>query len=336
MTTPVDGRLDSWSVHSELEWPTLLAGNGLSINMWDGFAYSSLFANASLSAPAQAIFDELGTTNFEQCLECLHHAAIALRALQEPVQAVEEAYVAVRDALFAAVGDVHVPWDEFPQAVHDHLAREVNRFERVFTTNYDLCMYWSQLQTEVSVDIIDFFWSAGNVFDPGDAEPRSRRSTRMYYLHGGLHLWQDDESGENGKWTRSQGPLLDLGSKYGPKSSRRPLFVSEGTAAAKVRTIRQSNYLSFCLEELRSDNSPTLVFGHSLAPQDSHVVAALANGAPRRIAVAIYPSGDESAVLAEKARILQALDGHRVLFFDSTTHPLGQSRLHIGGTPQDP
>jgi hypothetical protein len=52
------------------------------------------------------------------------------------------------------------------------------------------------------------------------------------------------------------------------------------------------------------------------------MVAALAEGKSRRIAVSMFPAADEHTVLAEKARIIRALARH-VEFFDSTTHPIG-------------
>jgi hypothetical protein len=329
MPNAIDAELLDWSNLSDEEWPTLLIGNGMSINLWAGFGYSSLYQSAPLTQPAQAIFNELGTTNFEQGLECLHHANVALRALSESTAKVDQTYEEVRDALFTTVGDVHVPWGSFPQSSHDQIALEIDSHVSVFTTNYDLSLYWSQLQTAKSVNVVDFFWGAGRQFDPADAGIRSRQSTGVYYLHGGLHLWQDDQTGENGKWTSGDCRLLSIQTKYGPMADRRPLFVSEGTSAAKVRTIRQSTYLSFCLDQLRADNRPTVVFGQSLSDQDRHVVEALVDGPTRRIAVSMYPTGDDKGVLAEKARIQQALGSHQIEFFDSTTHPLGDSGLLI-------
>ncbi|RHA37748.1 DUF4917 family protein [Cellulomonas rhizosphaerae] len=329
MTTAIDSDLQSWLSLQEDDWPTLLVGNGLSINLWAGFSYSSLYQSAALTTAAQSIFNELGTTNFEQCLECLHHANIALSALNESTAKVDQTYEDVRDALFTAVGLVHVPWERFPQDAHDALAVAINGYDAVFTTNYDLSLYWSQMQTTKVVDIVDYFWAAGHQFDPADTAVRSSRSTRMHYLHGGIHLWQDNQTGENGKWTSGRGRLLDIQGKYGPGIDRRPLFVSEGTAAAKARTIRQSTYLSFCLEQLRMDDKPTVVFGQSLADQDRHVVAALMHGPTRRIAVSMYPTTDDAAVIAEKARILGALGRHKVEFFDSTSYPIGAPSLLI-------
>ena len=73
---PVTGKLVSWSRFTSDTWPTLLLGNGFSMNLWDGFSYKSLFDNAFFTPPADALFAELDTTNFEQVLECIHHAKL--------------------------------------------------------------------------------------------------------------------------------------------------------------------------------------------------------------------------------------------------------------------
>jgi hypothetical protein len=234
----------------------------------------------------------------------------------------------VRDALFAAVGRVHVPWELFPEATHEILAQTMDEHDSVFTTNYDLSLYWSHMYCVDKVDIKDFFWNQ-LVFDPTDTNVHSHSTARVHYLHGGIHLWQDDRTGESGKWSAGRARLLDIQSRYGPTVTKRPLFVSEGASQAKVRTIRQSPYLSFCLDELRADDKPTVVFGQSLSVQDAHVIEALVDGPTRKIAVSMYPSGDDNSVIAEKARIILALGRHRVEFFDSTTHPVGAPSLTI-------
>jgi hypothetical protein len=113
-----------------------------------GFAYSSLFSSAPLTPAAQSIFAELGTTNFEQCLECLQHAGIALRALRDPTDRVNRTYEDLRDALFEAVTTMHVPWELFPQGTHVLLVQVLKEYKAVFTTNYDLSLYWSHMQTD--------------------------------------------------------------------------------------------------------------------------------------------------------------------------------------------
>lgn len=41
---PIDGSLASWrDIESSCAWSALLLGNGLSMHVWSGFAYGSLF-----------------------------------------------------------------------------------------------------------------------------------------------------------------------------------------------------------------------------------------------------------------------------------------------------
>lgn len=328
-TTAVDDDLQDWSTFDNGDWPTLVIGNGLSINLWNDFRYDSLFNKATLTPEAADIFKELDTTNFENALECIHHARLVLEALGRRTHQVDTVYTDVRDALFGAVTDAHVSWDQFPVATHRQIADTINEHESVYTTNYDLCLYWSHLENRIHVDIVDYFWQPDHRFDPTDVSLRSTLSTPIHYLHGAVHLWQDDDN-ENGKWVNADGGnLLSIATNYSAKSSRRPLFVSEGTSKAKVRTIQRSPYLSFCLDSLAHDDANTVIFGHSLSTQDQHIIDAVNGGPKRKVAVSIHPSGNPEKVIAEKVRIQQSLDRHKLYFYDSTTHPFGDPALHI-------
>ena len=325
-------RLDDWpDVQDGTEWPTLLVGNGASVNLWGVFAYPRLYDRANLSIATKAVFDDLGVTNFETVLEAIHHAHIVVDALEDSTEAVDALYEQVRDALFRAVRNVHVSWSKFTVETFDEVASAIQGHDAVYTTNYDLCMYWARIgaaSRATKQDVVDFFWNADNTFDPEQVDVYPRR-TALYHLHGAIHLWQDDR-GNNGKWTSANnGNLLSLACNYSPESSRWPLFVSEGSSKAKLQTIGRSPYLSFCLDSLRTDRENTVVFGHSLGKQDKHIIAALNEGAPRRVAVSIHPRTGGQQIIQEKARITELLGGNDVAFFDSTTHPLGNPSLAI-------
>ncbi len=233
--------------------------------------------------------------------------------------------------MFEAVNGVHVDWVQFGSDRFDKIAGAIQDHDAVYTTNYDLCMYWSRVDAKARVtkrEVIDFLWNPGNTFDPDSVDIKGRTAT--YHLHGAIHLWQDD-SGTNGKWTNANGGnLLSLASNYSPGSSKRPLFVSEGTSKAKLQTIRRSPYLSFCLDSLRDDRENAIVIGHSLSEQDKHIIEALSKGSnERQIAVSIYPLLDDQLIIQEKARITWLLGDNKLRFFDSTTHPLGDPSLTI-------
>lgn len=330
MTTTITDELPDWTTLSDGDWPTLLVGNGLSINLWSKFSYGRLFDVANLSSAAEDIFTELSTTNFEAALECIHHARLVTEALGRRTRRIDVVYKEVRDALFNAVTGAHVRWNDFPVQAHRQIADTLDDYRAVFTTNYDLCIYWSHVYHLQRVYLIDYFWGPGRRFDPHDVSVRSSSATPIYYLHGAVHLWQDDD-GDNGKWTNADGGnLLALSANYTSTAARRPLFVSEGTSKAKTRTIQRSPYLSFCLDALTDDEGDTVIFGHSLSAQDQHIIDAINRGPKRKIAMSIFPSGNSQRIIEEKARIQQAIQRHDVHFFDSTTHPLGDPSLHIG------
>lgn len=325
----VSPRLTDWpDVEGLSDWPTLLLGNGASINIWSGFSYDRLFDQATLSAPAREVFNEMGTTNFESVLEAVMHAQVVLAAMSKGTSAVDSLYDEVRDSLFEAVRKVHVPHANLPQQTLRTLGDVVDGHRSVFTTNYDLLPYWALMDSPDAL-VADYFWGTGNTFD-ANATDVFDRYTALYYLHGAVHLWQSDLTGLTGKWTSQGGSLLSLIGQYQRNLDRRPLFVSEGSSRAKQRTIRRSDYLSFALEALRADEEDTVVFGHSLSAQDAHVVTALRRGGKRQVAIGVRPT-TRSRILSIKSHIREQLDGHEVLFYDATTHPLGDSGMAVPG-----
>ena len=65
--------------------------------------------------------------------------------------------------------------------------------------------------------------------------------TKVFYLHGGLHLWHDPYTDVTGKWEHQDGGrLLDLEQRYRDYPERQALFVSEGRSVDKLRAIRRS------------------------------------------------------------------------------------------------
>jgi hypothetical protein len=76
-----DGRLMSWpDVEGLAEWDGLLLGNGMSINVWRGFDYVSLYEEAQLSTKDAACFNVLETTNFEVVLGSLDNSIKLVKA----------------------------------------------------------------------------------------------------------------------------------------------------------------------------------------------------------------------------------------------------------------
>lgn len=327
----VDHLLDWCDVEGGCDWETLILGNGLSINIWADFAYSRLFEQATLDRVALRLFTDFDTQNFETVLEALWHAEKTLIALGRRPGRVTELYEDVRSALFQAVRQVHVPWSRIDRPRLQQICDAMRSHRFVFTLNYDLLTYWAAMQRGANLAIRDFFWSDDNTFDISDAT-LEEHTTGLFYLHGGLHLWQDSISGRTGKWTTSKGSrvtlLKSLETKVSSITSRRPLFVSEGTSAQKMAVIRRSDYLTYALETLSDNTANTVIFGASFGEQDKHIAAAIASGPKRDIAISIRP-GTQDQNDAAIATYRANLPGQRLLFFDSTSHPLGNRSLTV-------
>ncbi|CPS07006.1 DUF4917 family protein [Mycobacteroides abscessus] len=321
--------LIGWSDIAGGDWPTLLVGNGLSINIWNKFAYSELRTHAHLNSPAERLFCDLETVNFEEVLESLWHAGRVSAALGQDSAAANDLYTHVRLQLVTAIQGVHLQWSSLPSEHLGRIAATLDQHRWVFTLNYDLLTYWSLMNNLSSTEIVDFLWN--NPFNPADANLRSGGATGLLFLHGGIHLWHDSLSGESGKWTyQQQGGLLSrLGTTLDSHPDRLPLIVSEGRSEQKLRAIRRSDYLSFGYQKLWENSSPTVIFGASFGPQDAHIVRALRSGPQRKIAISVFPVADAAAVVATKATYRALLPDQNLCFFDSSTHPLGDPELRV-------
>jgi hypothetical protein len=130
--------LVDWSDLSKDPWPTLLIGNGLSINTWPRFAYPELFAFADLKPPAVQLFSDLSTMNFEDVLEGLWHAERVLAAMGQESNGVHDLYAHVRQELVAAIQRVHIRWNDMPIENLQRIATVLDQHRWAFTLNYDL------------------------------------------------------------------------------------------------------------------------------------------------------------------------------------------------------
>lgn len=328
MVIPVFEDLRDWADLASDPWPTLLIGNGMSINTWHKFAYPELRDHVVLELAAAQLFTDLNTSNFEEVLEGLWHAERVLTAMKENSEGVHALYEHVRQELVEAIQTVHVRWGSLPMENLKQIAKVLDRHDLAFTLNYDLLTYWALMYNQGTTEILDFFWN--NPFEPSDTEIRSTTATGLLFLHGGIHLWHDAVTGETGKWTNQQqgGLLAQLDAALAANPNRQPLIVTEGRHAEKLRAIRRSDYLSFAYRRLSENRDATVVFGASFGPQDEHIVKALRAGGRRNIAISILP-GTEDNMITAMAEYQAKLPDQDLVFFKSTTHPLGDPGLRV-------
>jgi hypothetical protein len=303
----------------------LLLGNGLSVNVWQPFGYRALFdhaAKSELSVSDRGLF--AGTTNFERVLGDLNTAIRVSDTLGLPTAKLYDSYRSIQRALGHAVRQVHLPRSQVRVETLATIREVMEKFEWIFTTSYDLIVYWAMGYGGRYTPFKDHFRYAGRCqFDPNRADVYEGQIP-VYYLHGALHLVVGG-GGETWKLTlTSLQTILDqFGQPVHGDPQARPLLVTEGSAHDKLATIEGNMYLSHCLDLLRAIDLPVVVFGSSLSHQDDHLVQALNEHPSRPVAISMMPSGTKRERMSTQGELWGRLTARTVYFFDATSHPLG-------------
>lgn len=326
-----DGALRPWGeVADSRPWETLLIGNGLSRHVWEPFGYPKLFDHASaadLTRRDRALFDR--SPNFERALGDLLTAIRVCSVVGLDTAPLYERYRSIQIALGSAVRNVHVNRDEVPGETRQAIREVMAQFEWVFTTNYDLLIYWAMAYGGRFAPFIDNFRWGRCEFDPQRA-PVSVGEVPIYFLHGALHLVVAGD-GTVFKLTRQRiSTLLDqFGQAIEGDPNARPLLVTEGSARDKLEVIEGNEYLSHCLDRLRDNELDTVVFGSALGAEDAHITAALSEYPDRAVAVSMLPEGSKAERLARQMDIYGRVEVDELIFFDATSHPLGAAKLRV-------
>ncbi|RAK59878.1 hypothetical protein DJ021_08695 [Phenylobacterium hankyongense] len=288
---------DEAKAQTEAKRRHLLLGNGFSISKHRSFAYDRLYDEAVRGdAALEPLFAGHGT-NFEAALEAAESAEDRIR---------------IRKGLVAAIGRVHPrrgflsPADcescgQFLEAFAGRV-REPRR-GRVFTTNYDLFLYWVLMQRQTRLKLYDGFDNDG-IWHEGLLD-----TTFVFYLHGALHHFEEN-IGRLKPIMRQYKLLwqegLDLPRQVRLHIARGnfPVFVSEGTSAEKRHSIRANPYLRKVnkrfAKHLDDPEAALFTVGHSLSKVDEHITDAIGAGTAA-VYIGVYKPLDGGARANELA-----------------------------------
>jgi hypothetical protein len=319
------GKLIDWTdLEDEFLEASLLLGNGLSMHVAEGFGYDALFEQAEgLDAQDQALFDQLGTTNFESALEALSTSMIVAEAFGLDDEALEQSYERIQAALGKAVRAVHVEWAQLSDETLAAIQEELLNHHSVFTTSYDLILYWAMAHEDGFKLLGDGFWGNPLCHRARQGSLRTFGKTPVHYLHGALHLVARSD-GKTGKHRRSLRAVLEKFGRPMPDDPKaRPLLVTEGSARHKLRVIESNEYLTFCREALVQCDDSMVVFGFSFGDNDSHIAEALNQHPTRRVAISMLGDGSSVEIKLAQKGMLAKLQSDDVYFYDASTHPLG-------------
>lgn len=285
----------------------VLLGNGFSIACRpDCFTYGRLLDDADLSAlsvDGPALFAAEETTDFEEIINSLRVAArmvsfyrgvdpdLAARFLEDA----ERVKTALADTLARKhpdnVGEIEP--SEYQQA-----RSFLSNFGHIFTVNYDLLLYWALMQEmEPEIKSDDGFRED---YDEPEAEWVSWDSytgggygQNIYFLHGGLHLFEGGTVLKKLTFSRTGLALIDQ-IRDALDTESYPLVITEGASLEKLARIRSNDYLSRGLRSLTACQGSLFVHGHSLAENDRHVFRAVVEGKFKALFVSIHGDPDDA------------------------------------------
>ncbi|HEY9847846.1 MAG TPA: DUF4917 family protein [Leptolyngbyaceae cyanobacterium] len=344
MAIAIDESLQLWSdIKDQFHSGGILLGNGSSCAVWEKFNYSSLYKKAChgiehpLSEENQALFKSMKTENFEGVLAALATAKMVNRLLRQDYSVIEEPYKSIQLALVEAVKQVHIRWQNIENKnILPKIRKELLKYKFVYTTNYDLLIYWAvNIDDHKKVKLKDYFFKIANnnlLFDIADTSVDEKR-TKVFYLHGGLHLYKKLSGGTIKRKQENGRNLLDLFGTPLNGEETVPLFVAEGNAEDKLSTIKSSDYLSFAYGEFAKHKGSLVIFGHGLGESDQHILDAIRKAKPGKIAISIRGQTPPEDIKCRKAELQKKLSGSinpkNLIFFDAQTHPLGSPEINV-------
>lgn len=260
----------------------ILLANGFSIACRPNiFQYRKLFEQADFTKlpRANAVFAALVTNDFERVIRALQDFA-ALAGVYYPKgpggkRRAEKDATALREVLVRTIADSHPARPADIKAKEYKCARAfLSDFERIYTLNYDLLLYWALMQRELEPQIRcdDGFRKPEEEPDASYVtwEPGNTYNQNVYYLHGALHLFDAGVELQKYTWINTQVPLIEQ-IRAALKQEFYPVFVSEGTSDEKVERIRHNDYLCKMYRSFTEIQGALVVFGHSLDASDDHI-----------------------------------------------------------------
>jgi Domain of unknown function (DUF4917) len=279
---------------------SLLLGNGFSIQY---FNYKNLLDEAQLddAEPAKSLFGALDTFDFETVIRALEEAATVEKAYGNDDQA--EGFIKdaerLREGLVHAVRTIHPAHREDIVDLIPSCIRFLKNFERVFTLNYDLLLYWVLLESPRSFK--DGFGLGSEA--SGFRSPfKEEAYCNVYNLHGGLHLFKTP-IGQIKKRLMGASGVIDAIAETITRNKHLPLYVAEGTSTKKLSKINSVPYLRHCLNKLGELSGAVFIYGHSADQNDGHIYKTLFKSNIEAMYFCIHrPTADVDAISGELAR----------------------------------
>ena len=284
----------------------LLLGNGFSC-AWDKsiFSYGSLLEKAKESKEFKKnpeiaqMFSEFGSNDFERIIKALKDGSKIAKVYRADIKNknVSKKLLAHSEKLKKMLVDVITRnHPDKTNRVSDNQKNSccefLKNFERIYTLNYDLLLYWAILNLPNCGDFEDGFHEGSPDDDYVVWEIGDEISAKLIYLHGALHLFDSDNEIRKFTWARTDKPLKNQIIEA-LNQDMFPIIVAEGTSREKMEVILHNAYLSRGFSSFKKIGGQLFVFGLSFKDNDEHILKAIEEGKIEHIYISILKSEKE-------------------------------------------
>lgn len=280
----------------------LLLGNGFSMS-YDAsiFSYNALsdFIDQTEDKLLKKLFSIINTRNFElimKQLDVFYELAVEFSSDKEFAEDVINARESLKTRLLDAISTLHpehvfkIPETKSRKCA-DFLREYLGSDGHVFSTNYDLLLYWVLMQNQESLANFEDGFGRNLIeqeeFDPdykpeyGELEWGNNSDVQcVHYVHGALHLF---DSGIAIRKEVYDGDYLLDNIKSRIERKEYPIFVTAGDGKQKLEHILHNQYLDFCYKKLSSISGSLITFGFNFGAHDDHIIDAINKAAKQDI-----------------------------------------------------
>lgn len=271
----------------------LLLGNGFSM-AYDNkiFSYNALstFIERTDNELLKKLFATINTKNFEQIMQQLDNFCEIAQIFSTDkllVDKLRNASSTLKTSLIDAVKELHpehvfiVP-EENSKKCHQFINDYISKDGKVFSTNYDLLLYWVLMRNNSEFAIDGFGRELENPDEFVKEEDLEYSELRwgkyktdqtIYYLHGALPIFDTGIEIVKEEYDTQHYLLEKIKERMEQKDY--PIFVTAGNAKEKLNHIMHNKYLSYCYEDFSNIKGSLITFGFNFGDYDTHIIDAI-------------------------------------------------------------
>jgi hypothetical protein len=270
----------------------LLLGNGFSM-AYDStiFSYNALskFLETLNDPLLHDIFTAINSNNFEtimQQLDDFSKIAKVFGASSTFVAKIDKASTKLKISLLNAVKELHpehvfkIPQKKC-QACAAFLKPFIENDGYIFSTNYDLLLYWVLMRNGIENSVDGFGRDKESdeytPFDEADYSElrwgKNKEKQNVHYLHGALPIFDDGVDIIKEEYTSGEYLLTNIKKRL--DNNEYPVFVTAGNGNDKLKHIMHNKYLSHCYEAFSEIQGSLVSFGFNFGEYDEHIIDAI-------------------------------------------------------------